>query len=295
VADEGYVDVPGGRVWYRAVGEGGVPLLCLHGGPGYPHDYLEALDGLGNRRRVIFYDQLGCGRSDRPDDDSLWTVERFVEELVTVRDALGLDRLHLFGSSWGGMLAMQYVLDRKPQLESLILCSSPASIPRWVEDCNRLLAELPQEDQDTIRRHEAEGFLGCPEYAAAVLTFYRRHLCRLTPWPDGLERSFAGAGLQVYHHMNGPTEFTVVGTLKDWDVTDRLGEIGVPTLLTGGRYDECRPEHLEGMRDRIPDSELVIFEESSHTAFAEERDRYLEVLNGFLDRVEAATPSVARA
>src|SRR3989442_3359941 len=119
--DEGFVAVPGGRVWYRSVGEGGVPLLCLHGGPGFPHDYLEELEGLASDRRVVFYDQLGCGRSDQPDDSSLWTVERFVRELQAVRKALELERLHLFGSSWGGMLAMPYVLDRTPPLDSLIL------------------------------------------------------------------------------------------------------------------------------------------------------------------------------
>ena len=136
-ADEGTIAVPGGRVWYRSVGEGGTPLLCLHGGPGFTHYYLESLEALGDRRRVIFYDQLGCGRSDRPDDPSLWTVERFVEELAQVRAALGLDHLHLFGSSWGGMLAMQYVLDRRPDLVSLTLCGSPASMIRWVSDCTR--------------------------------------------------------------------------------------------------------------------------------------------------------------
>jgi proline-specific peptidase len=286
VPDEGLISVPGGRVWYRSVGKGGIPLLCLHGGPGFCHDYLEELEGLADRRRVVFYDQLGCGRSDRPGDASLWTVERFVEELATVREALGLERLHLFGSSWGGMLAMQYVLDRQPELDSLVLCSSPASIPRWIQDCRQLLEQLPEDGQRVIERHEADGFTGCPEYQAAILVFYKRHVCRLDPWPDGLERAFAGAGFDVYHTMNGPSEFAVVGTLKDWDVTDRLHEIRVPTLLTGGRHDECRPEHLAEMHGRIPESELVIFEESSHFAFAEERERYLEVVNAFLDRVE---------
>lgn len=128
-AEEGFIEVPGGRVWYRRVGKGGIPLLCLHGGPGFTHYYLESLEALADRRQVVFYDQLGCGRSDRPDDLTLWTVERFVEELAVVRGALGLTRLHLLGSSWGGMLAMQYVLDRRPELVSLILCGSPASMP----------------------------------------------------------------------------------------------------------------------------------------------------------------------
>src|SRR5881396_4425861 len=131
-SEEGYIDVPGGKVWYRAVGDNAeaTPLLCLHGGPGFTHYYLEPLEALAGRRQVVFYDQLGCGRSDRPDDPSLWTVDRFVEELAVVREALGLERLHLFGSSWGGMLALQYVLDRRPRLESLVLSSSPASSRR---------------------------------------------------------------------------------------------------------------------------------------------------------------------
>ena len=288
---DGYVDVPGGRVFWRDVGEVGVPLLCLHGGPGFPHDYMEALEGLAERRRVVFYDQLGCGKSDRPDDTSLWTVDRFVEELQTVRDALELDRLHLFGSSWGGMLAMQYTIDRKPELESLILCSSPASIPRWVDGCNELLAQLPENVQSEIKRHEDNGYLSCPEYASAVMVFYRRHLCRLDPWPDGLERAYAGAGLEVYHHMNGPTEFTVVGTLREWSVMDRLGEIDAPTLVVSGEHDELRPEHAKEVADAIPNAELEILDGCSHLAFAEEPERFYGVVNEFLDRVEARTPA----
>src|ERR1700689_1852258 len=171
--DEGYIEVPGGRVWYRSVGEGGTPLPCLHGGPGFTHYYLEPLEALADERQVIFYDQLGCGKSDRPEDVTLWTVERFVDELVTVRETLGLDRLHLFGSSWGGMLAQQYVLDRQPELQSLILCGSPASMIRWVKDCDELLAAEPDEVRRVIREHEEAGFTACPEYQAAILGFYR--------------------------------------------------------------------------------------------------------------------------
>jgi proline iminopeptidase len=263
VHNEGYVEVPGGKVWYGSVGQGGVPLLCLHGGPGFTHYYLEALEDLADRRRVIFYDQLGCGNSDRPDDASLWTVERFVEELAVVREAvvreavvreaLDLDRLHLFGRSWGGMLAMQYVLDRSPRLVSLILCGSPASMPRWSEDCEELLAAQSPEVRKIIREHEEKGFTSCPEYVAAILGFYKRHVCRLDPWPEGLERSFAEAGYDVYSTMNGPSEFTVVGTLKDWDVTDRLGEIGVPTLLTGAGTTSVVPNISKTCTTVFPD------------------------------------------
>jgi proline-specific peptidase len=286
--DEGFIQVPGGRVWYRSVGEGGTPLLCLHGGPGFTHYYLEPLELLADRRQVIFYDQLGCGRSDRPDDLGLWTVDRFVEELAMVRAALNLDRMHLFGSSWGGMLAMQYVLDRRPDLVSLVLCGSPASMIRWSRDCAELLADQPTKVRDVIREHEAAGFTGCPEYQAAILGFYREHVCRMSPWPAGLERSFAEAGYPVYNTMNGPSEFTVTGTLKTWDIMDRLGEIGVPTLLVGGRHDECRPAHLEDMHRRIAGSRLEIIEDASHLCFAEQPSVFTSLVNHFLARTESA-------
>jgi proline-specific peptidase len=283
MAQEGFIEVPGGRVWYRSVGEGGTPLLCLHGGPGFTHYYLEPLEALADRRQVIFYDQLGCGKADRPQDTALWTVDRFVAELAVVRDALGLDRLHLFGSSWGGMLAMQYVLDRRPALESLILCGSPASMIRWVKDCDELLAAGPDEVRQVIREHEEAGFTACPEYQSAMLGFYREHVCRLSPWPAGLERSFAEAGYAVYTAMNGPSEFTVTGSLKTWDIMDRLGEIDVPTLLLGGRYDECRPGHLEEMHRRIAGSRLAIIEDASHLCFAERPGEFNDLVNSFLD------------
>jgi proline-specific peptidase len=276
---EGYINVPGGKVWYYDVGAGDrTPLLCLHGGPGSTHHNLQALEALADRRRVIFYDQLGCGKSEQPDNPALWTLGRFVEELAQVRAALGLDRLHLFGNSWGGVLAMQYVLDRRPELQSLILCGSPASMPRWVEGCDELLAQQPAEVVKVIRDHEASGFLTCPEYQAAVLGFYREHLCRMDPWPLALERSFAESGYAVYATMNGP--------LKDWDVMDRLGEIKVPTLVVGGRYDECRPAQLEEMHRRIPGSQLAIIEDASHLCFAEQPAEFTALVNDFFDRTD---------
>ncbi len=287
---EGMIDVPGGRVWYRSVGQGGIPLLCLHGGPGMTHNYIDPLEDLGDSRRVIFYDQLGCGRSDKPDDTSLWTVPHFVREVEAVRSALELDRFHLFGSSWGGQLSMQYVLDYQPaSLVSLLMSGSPASMPRWVQGCAELFAELPVDVQDVITRHEQTGFTSCPEYTGAVSVFYKRHLCRLAPWPASLERTFAEMSPVVYETMNGPSEFTVTGRFRDWDIFDRLGEIGVPTLVMSGRYDELRPDQAEDIHKGIAGSELVIFENSSHTPFHEERELFMRAVNGFLDRVEART------
>ncbi len=288
---EGTIAVPGGQVWYQILNPDhpATPLLCLHGGPGMAHDYLEPLAGLAAARPVIFYDQLGCGRSDRPADASLWTFDRFVEELVAVRAALGLTRLHLFGNSWGGWLALQYTLDRAPRLASLVLSSSPPSVPRWISDCAELRAALDDDVKDVLARHEASGYFGCPEYQWAITQFYRRHLCRADPWPDCLERTFASMGADVYQTMWGPSEFgPVTGRLQNWDVTDRLGEIRVPTLVTGGRHDEARPAHLAVLAEGIAGSDLVIFENSSHTAFIEEQVSYLGVIDKFLARADAA-------
>jgi proline iminopeptidase len=285
-ANEGMVAVPGGRVWYRSVGDGGVPLLCLHGGPGAPHDYMEPLEQLADRRRVVFYDQLGCGNSDIPDDLSLWTVERFMDELDAVRDALGLERVHLLGSSWGGMLAMQYILDRDRPPVSLITAGSPASSPRWNEICQELLDEMPAPERELIERLEAEGKMLSPEYEEAMLPFYRRHVCRLDPWPDYVVRSFDRMATTIYHHMAGPSEFRIIGTLKDWDIMDRLGEIRVPALITCGEYDECRPVHTREVAARIPGSRLEIVPDASHLSFAERPDVFMPLVNGFLADVE---------
>lgn len=289
---EGTIEVPGGKVWYRTVGDGGtgIPLLCLHGGPGMAHDYINPLADLADERMVVFYDQLGCGRSDRPDDPSLWTMERSVAEVAAVREALNLNRIHLFGNSWGGWLALQYTLDRQPSLESLIVSSSPPSVERAVREMNELRRRLPADVQDALAYHEERGTFECMEYTAAVMVFYKRHLCRVPRWPENVEYSMgAGFGSGPYLTMWGPSEFgPVTGNLDGWDITARLREISVPTLLTVGRHDEMWPSHMADMQAGIPGAELAIFEESSHMAFVEERATYIARLRDFLHRVEAA-------
>jgi proline-specific peptidase len=248
-----------------------VPLLCLHGGPGGSHLPLTALVPLADQRQVVYYDQLGSGESSRPDDPSLWTVETFVEQLQSVRDELGLERIHLFGSSWGGMLALEYIFTRPPGVESLILNSTPTSAPRWAVEAERLYAALPPALEDKAAEEE----------------FKRRYICRLEPEPAVLVESRKTWNRQVYESMWGPSEFTVTGTLKDWDVIDRLGEIDVPTLITSGLHDECTPTLVEPLHEGIRGSEWVLLEESSHTPYLEEPERYLATVRGFLERIEA--------
>lgn len=285
--EEGYVEVPGGRIWYRKAGNGdGIPLVTLHGGPGYPSYHFESLDPLGDERVVISYDQLGCGKSDRPVDKSLWTIDRFIAELDTLRAALNLEEIHLLGHSWGSMLATDYMLTKPEGVVSLILASPALSVKRWESDAERLLAEMPQDLQEVIAKHEAAGSTDSPEYQAAAMVFLKRHLCRLDPWPEVMSRVEAGANLDLYRYMWGPSEFTATGTLKDYERVDRLSEIKVPTLFTCGRYDEATPETTALYQSRIPGARLVIFENSAHMTMIEEPEHYVSVLRAFLREVE---------
>jgi len=294
-AQEGRIPFRGYHTWYRIVGDhdepGKLPLLTLHGGPGATHDYLESLEAMAaTGRRVIFYDQLGCGKSATPSNPSMWTIPLYVEEVNGVRAALGLDRAHIVGQSWGGMLGMEYAVTQPEGLASLTIADSPANMVQWVAEANRLREELPPEVQQTLLRHEEAGTTDSPEYERAMQVFYRRHVCRLDPMPEYVERAFANiaANPEVYHTMNGPSEFHVIGTIKDWDITGRLGEIKVPTLVVSGRYDEATPAIAETVHRGIAGSEWTLFEQSSHMPHAEEPERLMRVLDDFLTRVERA-------
>ncbi|MHB8891865.1 MAG: proline iminopeptidase-family hydrolase [Candidatus Limnocylindrales bacterium] len=296
-ARELWVDHDGLGTWVAVVGDetvererGLAPLLLLHGGPGACHDYLESLAAISaTGRRVVFYDQQGCGNSDQPDDPARWTVDFFVREVDAVRAALGLDRCHILGQSWGGMLLMEYLVTRPDGVISATIASSPASMPMWVAETGRQRALLPPEVVEVLDRHEAAGTWDDPAYEAAVGVFYERHLCRVVPMPEFAGRSFAklARNPQVYRTMNGPTEFHVVGTLRAWEILSRLGAVDEPILLTSGRHDEATPVQVAAIRERLPQAEWALFEESGHLSHAEEPDRYMAVLADFLARAEA--------
>ena len=287
---EGRIPFRGFHTWYRDLGpEGGIPLVCLHGGPGSTHHYFKPLEELAAQgRRVVVYDQLGCGNSDRPDDPNLWTVELFVDELRTLRGALGLERIHLLGSSWGSMLALEYALTQPPGLVSLVLNSPPTAAETWMAEAASLRDQLPEDVRRTLAEHEAAGTTDHPDYEAAEQVFWRRHILRVDSPPDFVLRGRAERGRQVYQSLWGVSEWNANGKLHDWDVRHRLHEINVPTLVTSGRYDECTPALAEEAQRGIPGAERVLFEESSHSAYVEEPERFRAVVMDFLERVEAA-------
>ena len=278
----------GHRVWTRQLGDGpGLPLLLLHGGPGAGQDYLEPLGALADERPVIFFDQLGCGRSDRPDNRALWTIERFADEVAEVRAALGLERCHILGQSWGGWLCIEYMLRRPPGVASVTLASTSCSIPQFRAECDRLIALLPAEHARALTELGAAGRFDDPAYLAAVEVFYARHLCRLPDWPDCMLRTIANLdGNVVYDTINGPNEFTVIGNLRHWDRTADLHRISEPVLITCGRHDELGPPCAARMQAQLPDARTAIFEESAHAAHLEEPEAYNACLADFLRRYD---------
>ena len=263
-------------------------MLVVHGGPGLPHYYLSSLERLADEREVIFWDQLGCGNSERPANPGLWTMERSVAEMDAVVQALGLRAFHIFGNSWGGMLAQQFILDVPSGATSLTISNSTASIPAFAENVIRLKSELDPATQDAIDRHEAAGTTDSVEYQAAITTWNETYLCRKLPWPSDLYRAFQNLGTEIFQTMFGPSDFRIVGTVRDWDVVERLGEITVPTLLLAGRYDECSPDDMRDMHELIKGSRFEFFEHTAHLPFVEEPGRFDAVMRDFLRRHDVA-------
>ncbi len=287
----GTLALDGHETWYRVIGDphgGRTPLVVLHGGPGAPHDYLERYGELArDGRAVIFYDQVGCGRSSHLPDapDSYWTLKLFLRELDAVLDHLGIaDRYAILGQSWGGVLGSEHAVRRPAGLRALVVADSPASIALWVSEANRLREALPPDVQAALLEHEAAGTTTSAEYLAACHVFNQRHVCRLDPLPEEVERTEVAlhANMQVYRATNGPSEFHVIGTMRDWSIVGRLHDIAVPTLLVSGRHDEATPATMQPFYDEIPDVHWEIFEHSSHMPHVEEPERCLDVVGKFL-------------
>jgi L-proline amide hydrolase len=286
---ERWLEHGGHRTWYRVVGDGKPgkdPLVCLHGGPGSTHHYFAPLERLADDgRAVVVYDQLGCGRSDRPTDVD-WSVDVFLDELAALRTHLGLDRVHLLGTSWGGMLALEHALSAFGGVRSLVLSSTLASAEEWVTEVKRLRDELPTEVIAVLERHERAGTTDDPEYDRAMAAFDARHFFRGTTRPPELQRMMAERGRETYRAMWGPNEWTVTGALRGWDVRPRLHELDVPALVIRGRHDLSTESISHTLVRGLPNAREVVFEHSSHTPVLEETERYLDVVGSFLRDAE---------
>ncbi len=282
---EGYVAVPGGRIWYRVAGGGpGIPLVVLHGGPGAPSFYLASLARLGADRPVVFYDQLGAGRSDRPTDTTLWRIERFMAELDSLRDHLHLREIHLLGHSWGAMLATDYVLSKPKGVRSLILASPVISTARWEADADTLILTLPDSVRRAIATHEKAGTFSAPAYQAAVQMFYARFLTR-RGGPE-VDSTFAHFNADLYGYMWGPSEFTATGTLRNYDRTARLAELQLPVLYTAGEFDEARPTTVAHYRSLTLGAQFALIPGSAHLTTIDAPEAFADSVGRFLRDVE---------
>jgi proline-specific peptidase len=292
LSSEGFIPFRGFNVWYGIAGTedapGKLPLLVVHGGPGLPHDALEPLARLADAgRRVIFYDQLGCGNSDRPAESSIFTIALFVEELAAVRQTLNLQTVHLLAHSYGGPLCLQYVLTQHPTgLAGLILADTFASVPGLVSGWDALRAQFPSEVRATLEKHEAADTTESEEYQALIGQYFiAKHVLTVPP-TDGLIRAQQKMGGEVYRALHGPQWFKATGEYATWDVTDRLNEITSPTLVIAGENDQCVPALSETMYRNIPNATLSILEGCSHVPFIERPEQFDAILNQFMDRVE---------
>lgn len=276
--EEGRVEVRGGSIWYRLLGNGdSPPLVTLHGGPGYPSASLQPLEALASRRPVVFYDQLGCGSSDRPDDPSLWTVDRFVDELGRLLDHLGLEAVHLLGHSWGTMLAVDFYLTHPEAVRSMALVSPALSAALWKQDSERLIAQFPSH----LRAIHADPDASEEEVDTLKSEYMKRHFLRLDDEPEPVRRAIEGFGPHVYLTMWGPNEFTPTGLLKNYDRTDDLSRIEVPVLYMCGRFDSATPESTQRYASLTPRAELKVFENSAHHSFFEDAESFLSTVDRF--------------
>lgn len=293
----GTVDFGEWKTWYRVTGDlaaGKAPIVALHGGPGGTHDYLLTMADLSRSGRpVIHYDQLGNGHSTHLRDKGVdfWTVQLFLDELDNLLNTLGIaDAYHVVGQSWGGMLAAEHAIRRPKGLRSVVISDSPASMPLWLDAAAMFRAQLPADVQSTLNEHEAAGTTDTPEYQAAMEVFYDRHVCRIKPRPPELVATFAAIAEDgtVYQTMNGPSEFHVIGSLKDWSVVSDVHRIQAPTLLVSGAFDEAAPSTVQPFADAIPDVRWQIFEDASHVPHIEQRDAFMDLVEAFVDEHDHA-------
>lgn len=276
----------GHKIVTYSFGSGDDVLFLVNGGPGLPCDYLREAHScfVDQGFRVVAFDQLDCGASDRPNDPSLWTLARHVWETEQVRQKLGLGKVHFLGHSWGGWQAVEYALTYPENLASLILSSTVADMPQLRAELDRLKAALGPEAVAMMQRHEAQGTFNHPEYVGAITVLNYRHVCRLQEAPAPVMRSLSNWNLAPYTAVQGPNEFTYIGNIRHWSRLADLHRIEVPVLITVGQHDEQTPACALEMKLRLKHAELAVFPNSSHLPFYEDPVLYYPVLQDFLER-----------
>lgn len=292
-AGESFLAVPGGKIWYRVVGSGSAtPAILLHGGPGFTSHYLKPLEALGADRTVIRYDQLGAGHSDRITDTTMFTIPHFVAELDSLRAKLGFEKVHLIGHSWGTILAVEYYRAHPEHVASLVLASSALDIPAWEKNAKHLVTTLPDSEQRAITTREAEKKFDAPDYQHALDDFYGRYVWR-HPDSVNLDSTLKGANMDIYNYMQGPSEFTIVGTLKKYDITPFLKNIKVPVLYTVGEFDEANPAIVKRFADMTPGAKYVVIPGSGHLVTWDNPAATLKAMGDFLRGVDSANAAHA--
>ncbi len=293
----GHCAVPGGRIWYETLNAsaGGTPLLVVHGGPGTPHDYLRPLAALVPERPVIVYDQLGCGRSDQPEEPSLWRLERFVAELAALVQHLGLDAFHLLAHSAGCMIACDYALAHPTAARGLILVSPVLGVRQYQLEMQQLLATMPPDVSQQLMLALNGGPTSPLELLEANMYFAEQSMCRMSPWPEALLHASSHTNARVRDALWGPSEFRVTGGLRDYERVERLPALSTPSLLLCGQHDFTSPRLCRRYSQALPNAELVVIDGASHMAHLEQPKRFAHALAPFLRRAEDAARGVPRA
>lgn len=284
---EGFIEVKGGKIWYRVTGQGSkAPIVMLHGGPGYPSYYLNALSPLGADRKVITLDQLGCGRSDAITDTTLMTIENYVAQVNALVKKLNLSEYHLYGHSWGTMLGVDYYLTYPQGIKSLILASPCLSSKQWEVDSEILISTLPDSTQEILRNNIKGIEQDSGTLAGAVNEYFANFYTRKQPTSPGFDSTVAQVGWSVYNYMWGPNEFFVAGTLKTYDRTKDLSSIKVPTLYITGEYDPASPKTMELYQSFTSNSKVVVIKDAGHVTMDDNTEDYLKGLTEFLNSIE---------
>jgi proline iminopeptidase len=280
---EGFVFSPVGELFYEVKGvTGDTPLVAVHGGPGFTSHYLEPLFDLGDLLPVVRYDQAGCGRARRAGARQSFSIGGFVQELEALRGALGVSNMHLFGHSFGGAIVGEYALAYPQHVQSVVFACSSLDIPRWLEDAERLLSQMPLMQRMILREGLRTGASNAPEFQQALAYYYRKHVYGCSEKPECLVRSEMESDPLTYNAVWGPHELTVTGTARQYSIVSRLHELQCPTLFMCGRFDEATPEAHQFFASCVSGSQCHIFEHSAHHPQLTERDECISVLRSFV-------------